>query len=98
LVELLSRTTFSFPHIVGVDWRLNYFIKSNSVERENKPVYFIRLKTNAPTAPPSSGSEGSSQQQQSEDVEFTCSAWELIDLHTKLRDAAKQFERITNSS
>lgn len=84
--SVLNTTTFTFPHIVDVDWRLDYYIKSNTVEKVNSPTYFISLKTNQPHKPGQpDDAEGK--------VEFTCTMEQLQDLVTKLKDATKQVER-----
>jgi len=41
----LATNTFSFPHIVDVDWRLDYCIKSSTLERMDNSVYLISLNT-----------------------------------------------------
>jgi len=33
LRTILSTTTFHYPHITNIDWRLDYFIKSNAMEK-----------------------------------------------------------------
>eukprot|EP01113_Clastostelium_recurvatum_P022482 TRINITY_DN2684_c0_g1_i1.p1 TRINITY_DN2684_c0_g1~~TRINITY_DN2684_c0_g1_i1.p1 ORF type:complete len:196 (+),score=43.04 TRINITY_DN2684_c0_g1_i1:17-604(+) len=80
LRKLLSAISFHFPSIVDVDWRLDYFIKANSIEKINVPVYRIALKTE----------EGEGQ---TGTVEFACSMEQLQDLVAKLKDAVKQIER-----
>eukprot|EP01102_Stenamoeba_stenopodia_P004173 TRINITY_DN1437_c0_g1_i1.p1 TRINITY_DN1437_c0_g1~~TRINITY_DN1437_c0_g1_i1.p1 ORF type:complete len:224 (-),score=70.86 TRINITY_DN1437_c0_g1_i1:130-708(-) len=81
LRDLLSTTSFNYPHIVGVDWRLDYQIKSSRVERVDAATYFIKLKAKT--------NEG-----QNKDVEFNCSLEQLQDLVVKLKDASKQVDRI----
>lgn len=78
---LLSRTGSSFPHIVDVDWRLDYYIKNNQMEKVNKPMYLITLKTEE------------SGKAQGKDVQFSCSMEQLQDLVGKLKDACKSIER-----
>jgi len=79
--ELLAHvSSVRRPRIVDVEWRLDYYLKSNSVERINVPVYFVKLIT-----VDSEGKPGK--------VEFTCSIEELQDLIASLRDATKQTER-----
>jgi len=80
LRKLLSQTLFHPPKIVDVDWRLDYFLKANSVEKINIPLYRIVLQTtnkDGVTAP----------------VEFACTLEQLQDLVAKLRDATKQIDR-----
>ena len=68
------------PRVVDVEWRLDYYLKSNAIEHINVPVYFVRLVT-----VDTDGKQGS--------VEFTCTIEELQDLIVSLRDATKQTER-----
>eukprot|EP01120_Amphizonella_sp_Union-15-10_P016950 TRINITY_DN9242_c1_g1_i1.p1 TRINITY_DN9242_c1_g1~~TRINITY_DN9242_c1_g1_i1.p1 ORF type:complete len:193 (-),score=39.41 TRINITY_DN9242_c1_g1_i1:123-701(-) len=77
----LSGLTFAFPHITDVRWRLDYMVKSDTLERANSAVYFIRLKTIA--------NEG-----KVEHVEFSCTLEQLEDLVTKLEDAGQSLERV----
>jgi glycyl-tRNA synthetase (class II) len=90
---LLASTTFSFAHIVGIDWRLDYYIKSHTLEKANTPMYFISLKTQSPH-------NMNNTQQENEDskVEFTASLEQMQDLINKLKDAAKQVERSANTA
>jgi polycomb group RING finger protein 4 len=68
------------PRVVDAEWRLDYYLKSNTLEHVSVPVFFVRLHT--------VGADGAPGL-----VDFTCSAEELQDLVNKLRDAAKQTER-----
>jgi hypothetical protein len=38
-------TGFNFPHVVGVEWRLDYFIKTDRLDKVNVPMC-IALKSN----------------------------------------------------
>jgi len=42
--NLVGISSLSFSSIVGVEWRLDYYLKSNSVEKIRIPVYFVKLK------------------------------------------------------
>ncbi|KAK2191134.1 hypothetical protein NP493_59g02066 [Ridgeia piscesae] len=42
---LLSSVGRTHPHIVDVDWRLDYCLKNNQVDRVNEPTFLISLKT-----------------------------------------------------
>merc|ERR1719354_259905 len=42
---LLTRTGFNFPHIVGVDWRMDYCIKTDTLAHVDKPLYFLSFQT-----------------------------------------------------
>ena len=78
---LLSSTRTVFPHIVDVDWRLDYYVKNKYLDKVNNPTYLISLKT-----------EESSKNGYS-DVQFSCSMEQLQDLVGKLKDACKSLEK-----
>ncbi|KAF2070866.1 hypothetical protein CYY_007822 [Polysphondylium violaceum] len=78
--KALSITNFHFPHIIDINWRLDYFLKSNSLEKLNTPVYIVSLTTEQ-------------EEDQKGKVEFACTLDQLQDLVFKLRDAQKQIER-----
>ncbi|KAL4222375.1 COMM domain containing 3 [Mactra antiquata] len=80
---LLSSVGTSPPHIVDVNWRLDYYIKNNHMERVNEAVYLIELKTEVP---------GTSE---TKDVQFSCTQEQLQDLVGKLKDACKCLEKIS---
>ena len=105
--QTLSAVSDAFPRIVGVDWRLDYEIRSSVVERIDEPRFLVSLKTSRGVgsaevrfAPPCMGLRGPVRPptlaivRQDSDVKFTCSVNEMTDLVTKLRDATKQVERI----
>ena len=75
---LLSNTTFNFAQVVDVKWRLDYYVRSSGMERIDKPLYYIVLKT--------------IENGKSKDIEFTCSLENMQELVYKLRDAVKQVE------
>lgn len=41
---LFFKTGIASPAIVGVDWRLDYSIRSKYAGRENAPIFFVSLK------------------------------------------------------
>ena len=69
------------PHIVDVDWRLDYYIKNNHLEKVNEPVYLVCLKTEVP------------ESSEIKDVQFSCSLEQLQDFVGKLKDATKCLEK-----
>ncbi|GFS01289.1 COMM domain-containing protein 3 [Elysia marginata] len=79
---LLGKIGSSFPHIVDVDWRLDYYMKNNHMEKVNSAVYLISLKTEIPG------------EADTRDIQFSCSLEQLQDLVGKLRDATKCLEKI----
>lgn len=70
-------------HIVDVDWRLDYYVKNNHMEKVNEAVYLITLKTELPSL------------KELQEVQFSCSQEQLQDLVGKLKDACKCLERIS---
>ncbi|RUS83279.1 hypothetical protein EGW08_008959 [Elysia chlorotica] len=79
---LLGKVGSSFPHIVDIDWRLDYYMKNNHMEKVNAAVYLISLKTEVPG------------EAELRDIQFSCSLEQLQDLVGKLRDATKCLEKI----
>jgi hypothetical protein len=63
--------------IVGLTWRLDYQIRSDTYDNARTPLYFITLNTRT-----SAG--------ELEDKTFTANLQELQDLHAKLKDAKNQ--------
>jgi polycomb group RING finger protein 4 len=72
LRELLARSSFHFPHIVDVDWRMDYHIRSARVEKVDHCHWLIALKTVQPSG-------------ELKDVKFACNREELQDLLAKLK-------------
>lgn len=44
---VLARTEFGFSAVGDVDWRLDYVVKSDALDRANEPVYIVRLHLRA---------------------------------------------------
>ncbi|KAH8037244.1 hypothetical protein HPB51_009687 [Rhipicephalus microplus] len=77
LVRLeLSRIGRRPPHVVGVDWSVDYRVKSNHLERIGEPAFHVELKTTSSEGP----------------VHFSCNMAQMQDLVHSLRDAAKCVE------
>ncbi|XP_071950297.1 COMM domain-containing protein 3-like [Antedon mediterranea] len=85
LRAMLSRIGTSHPHVVDVDWRLDYYMKNNYLDKVNKPTYLITLKTEE---------NGSNE---IKDVQFGCTLEQLQDLVGKLKDATKSLEKATHT-
>lgn len=77
----LGGCAVAFPRVVDVNWRVDYYIKSNTVERVDVPVYFVCLTVQ-------------DADDQTREVQFSASLQEVQDLLAKLQDAAKNIERI----
>lgn len=77
----LERIDTSPPHIVDVQWRLDYYLKNNHVERVSRPEYLVHLITQSTTELPR--------------VQFACTQEQLQDLVLKLKDATKTLEKFS---
>eukprot|EP00939_MAST-03C_sp_MAST-3C-sp1_P003834 g3834.t1 len=77
---LLASIGFKFPKVVGVDWRLDYELRSSTTGKLSSHRYFVKLRTLD-----SSGND--------DDFDFTCSYEQVKDLLAKVEDAKKQLER-----
>lgn len=77
----LSQFHLGIPNLVGINWRLDYYLKSEILEQTRLPVYFVTLETRT--------GDGSRK-----DIQMTCSFPELQDLLDKVRDALKQAEKL----
>ncbi|KAJ4461585.1 hypothetical protein PAPYR_2186 [Paratrimastix pyriformis] len=75
----ISEVGLQFPHIVDVEWRLDYHIKSNSLERIDTPSFVVNLKVLEDGTP--------------RDVVFCCTHEEMQDLVQKLKEASTQIDR-----
>ncbi|CAL4108023.1 unnamed protein product [Meganyctiphanes norvegica] len=81
--QLAAIGTFP-PHIVDIDWKLDYHVKSSSGARTIGAQYLITLYTE----------EGGGQRGE---VTFTCSQSELTQLLTKLRQATRVMQKYASS-
>ncbi|XP_071492875.1 COMM domain-containing protein 3-like [Diadema antillarum] len=82
---LLSNVGHAPPHIVDVDWRLDFYLKNKHIDKINEPTYMISLKVEQ-------GLQGT------KDVQFCCSLEQLQDLVGKLKDATKSLEKAAQGS
>jgi len=68
-------------HLVDVEWRLDYHIRSSGTGVENVPVYLVALQTK--------GADGSIESQK-----LTLSQEQMLDFLATVKDANKQIDRI----
>ncbi|RDD42602.1 COMM domain-containing protein 3 [Trichoplax sp. H2] len=80
--QILGGVSFRLPHIVNTEWRMDYVIKNNSLEKINAINYTINFKVE-------------DQNESRKDVQFCCSVEELQDLVWKLKEAVKAVERFS---
>ena len=72
------------PTIIGIDWRLDYSIKSKNAGRENVSMFYVSLKVK--------------DRGVISEINMIASIEELQDLLSKVKDAVKQTERVLSSS
>lgn len=78
----LARNSISFPDVVDIAWRLDYYVQNNQLEHIRTPVFFVTLTTQA-----ADGSLGT--------VEFTASVQELQDLLARVKEACNAAKLVT---
>ena len=79
--QVLSKRGFEYGGLwlKDIDWRLDYCVKSTTLENNNELIYTIRMNCG--------GASGN------ENVEFTCSIEELEDLYEKMRQALQALQK-----
>ena len=83
IINHLEVTGIALPELIGVDWRLDYGIRSKHGGRGNLPMFFVNLKLK--------------DRGLVRDVEMICSQEELEDMLSKVKDAVKQTERLLSA-
>jgi len=81
----LRKTSFAVPHIVDVNWRLDYFMKSSQLEKVNEPRFALQFATQ--------DNHGAS-----DNIQIECSISQMQDLVAKLKEAKKRMEIIASPS
>ncbi|XP_043472231.1 COMM domain-containing protein 3-like [Leptopilina heterotoma] len=69
------------PHLVDVNWKLDYCIKSNATDTNGTPIYLISLQT--------------IKHGEAKYLKFTCTLQQLQDLLHKLKDAMRHMEKLS---
>ena len=73
----------SAANIVGIDWRLDYSVRSKHGGQENTPLFLLCLKLKEPN-----------DSNVIRNVEMIATQDELQDMLAKVKDAVKQVERV----
>eukprot|EP00038_Savillea_parva_P009230 m.182144 g.182144 ORF g.182144 m.182144 type:complete len:192 (-) comp15454_c0_seq1:119-694(-) len=81
---LLRKTSTGLPHITDIDWKLQYYMESNQLDKVNEAHYTLQLTTE----------EGGGKKGQ---VQLACSLAQLQDLVSKLKDASKRLETLADA-
>jgi hypothetical protein len=90
LVNHLAKIGINFGNVVGIDWRLDYDIKSKDTGKDGLPVFYVTLQI--------IGGSASNSSNHVQCISFTASLEELQDLLAKVRDAVKEVDRVLLSS
>lgn len=78
---LSQLTSFQLDKIINISWRLDDYIRGNTLDHIRQPTYYITFHTLQ-----SNGNK--------KDILFTANYQEMQDLLSKLKDAQKQIERL----
>ena len=76
----LETTGISVPSIVGIDWRLDYSVRSKHGGRENVPMFFVTLNV--------------IDRGVARDINLIATHEELRDLHSQVRNAVQTVEKV----
>jgi hypothetical protein len=77
----LSKSAFSFGTILSLSYRLDHYLKSNTVDHVRAPLYYLTLKTQQANG-------------ETKEIQLTATLEELQDLLQKCKDMAKQVEKV----
>uniref|UniRef100_K3W8L5 COMM domain-containing protein 3 n=1 Tax=Globisporangium ultimum (strain ATCC 200006 / CBS 805.95 / DAOM BR144) TaxID=431595 RepID=K3W8L5_GLOUD len=80
---VLEKASFDFAHVVDVNWRLDYVLRSSTAGSIHEPLYFVQIKLQTPAG-------------KIEDLEFTCSVEELRDLVYRIQEAVNEVEKLAS--
>ena len=80
IIEHLEKIGISHPTIVGIDWRLDYGVRSKHSGKVNNPYYLVCLRVKEGGLP--------------RDIDWVASPEDMQDMLGKVKDAIKQTERV----
>lgn len=83
LIDHMEATGIAAPTIVGIEWRLDYAVRSKHGGRVNVPQFIISLSVK--------------DRGVIRDIEMLATQEELQDLLAKVKDATKQVERVLHT-
>merc|ERR1711865_189276 len=78
----LRKTSFGNDRIIGIEWRVDYAVKSRYLEKLQGCCYIITIATEAADGTPQAP------------ICFTCDVHDLTELVTRLQDARNQVGRL----
>ena len=80
IVEHLEKIGISHPTIVGMDWRLDYSVKSKHGGKVNSPNFLVCLRVKDGGLP--------------RDIDWVATPEDMQDMLSKVKDAIKQVDRV----
>ncbi|XP_023011627.2 COMM domain-containing protein 3 [Leptinotarsa decemlineata] len=83
----LLNITGALPHVTDVKWKIDYIVKSNTMDSSEGPIFRINLI--------SEKFDTESQHKKLENIMFNCTSQELQDLVYKLKDAVRHCSSVT---
>jgi hypothetical protein len=83
-LPLSSLSSTSFPSIVGIEWRVDAYLRSDALDAVRAPSFLLSLQTQQPGAPAGAAPQC---------IPFSCNFQQLQDLLAKLKDAQKQIQQ-----
>ena len=84
IIAHMSATGIAVPGIVGLDWRLDYAVRSKTAGRSNEPLFFVTLTVK--------------DRGLLRNIEMVATSEQLQDLLSKVKDAVKQTERLLTAA
>ncbi|KAG5885343.1 hypothetical protein JTB14_014361 [Gonioctena quinquepunctata] len=78
----------ALPHITDVKWKIDYIVKSNTMDSSEGPIFRISLVAEQ--------FDAESEQKKIENITFSCTSQELQDFVYKLKDALRHCSSITH--
>ena len=84
IIAHMSATGIAVPAIVGLDWRLDYAVRSKTAGRSNEPLFFVTLTVK--------------DRGLLRNIEMVATSEQLQDLLSKVKDAVKQTERLLTAA
>jgi len=86
-VNLSTLSTTAVPSVIDVQWRLDAFLRSDTVEAARQPTYIVNLSTNG------NGHGSNSNGSKEGNIQFACNLQQMQDLLAKLKDAQRQIQQ-----
>ncbi|KAL7688764.1 putative COMM domain-containing protein [Plasmopara halstedii] len=82
--QVLEHTYFDFAHIVDVNWRLDYVLRSSSAGSIHEPLYFVQLRLQPPCT----------SDLRLRTMVFSCTVEELRSLVYRIQEATNEVEKL----